>query len=89
MPRYNYVALDAQGQEISGVLDAMSQNDAISQLRQSGYFPKEIVEEGKGRAPKAKKTAAVVAAPKAEKRSMDISIPFLQRKTIKGKTTRI
>ena len=54
MPRYNYIALDARGQESSGVLDAESQNDAVAQLRQAGYFPKSISEEGRGAKVKAK-----------------------------------
>ncbi|MFZ4779494.1 MAG: type II secretion system F family protein, partial [Terrimicrobiaceae bacterium] len=64
MPRYSYVALDARGQQSSGVIDAESQNDAVGQLRQSGYFPKSIAEEGKG--PKVKTKAPVKAASAAK-----------------------
>ncbi len=39
MPRYTYVALDARGQESTGLVDANSTNEAIGQLRQAGYFP--------------------------------------------------
>ena len=45
MPRFNYVALDARGQEASGLLEAASSNAAISQLRQAGYFPTSVIEE--------------------------------------------
>jgi type IV pilus assembly protein PilC len=45
MPRFNYVALDARGQEASGLLEAASSNAAISQLRQTGYFPTSVIEE--------------------------------------------
>ena len=45
MPRFNYVALDARGQEASGLLEAVSSNAAISQLRQAGYFPTSVIEE--------------------------------------------
>src|SRR6476661_5541735 len=45
MARFNYVALDARGQEASGLLDAVSSNAAISQLRQAGYFPTSVIEE--------------------------------------------
>lgn len=86
MPRYSYVALDARGQESSGVIEADSQNDAVGQLRQSGYFPKSIAEEGKG--PKAKtKTPAKVQS--LGKKEIKINIPFLQKKTIKPKTLMI
>ena len=45
MPRFNYIALDARGQEASGLLEATSSNAAISQLRQAGYFPTSVIEE--------------------------------------------
>jgi len=45
MPRFNYIALDARGQEASGLLEAASSNAAISQLRQAGYFPTSVIEE--------------------------------------------
>ncbi len=45
MPRFNYIALDARGQEASGLVEAPSTNAAISQLRQAGYFPTSVVEE--------------------------------------------
>ena len=51
MPRFNYIALDARGQESVGVIDAPSSNEAVGQLRQQGYFPTSVVEEGKGKAP--------------------------------------
>src|SRR5437879_6239176 len=45
MPRFNYVALDARGQEATGSVEAASTNAAITQLRQSGYFPTSVIEE--------------------------------------------
>ena len=48
MPRFNYIALDARGQEASGLLEAASSNAAISQLRQAGYFPTSVIEEAIG-----------------------------------------
>jgi type IV pilus assembly protein PilC len=45
VPRFNYIALDARGQEATGLVEAPSTNAAISQLRQSGYFPTSVVEE--------------------------------------------
>ncbi len=87
MPSFSYVALDARGQESSGVVEAESQSAAVGQLRQAGYFPKTIVEQGKGaKAPKAK----APAAPKpAGAPTTAINLPFLQRKTVKGKTLMI
>jgi type IV pilus assembly protein PilC len=89
MAKFEYIALDARGQESRGVIDAPSQNDAVGQLRQAGYFPTNVVEEGKGGLPKAtkaqKKAMAAAAAPKAKKGGMAI----FARQTIKSKTLMI
>ncbi len=86
MPRFNYIALDARGQESTGVIDASSSNDAVGQLRQSGYFPTSVTEEGKGpkvaKATKAvTKQAKAVAAPKGKKGG----IVLFEKKTVKSK----
>ena len=88
MPRYTYVALDARGQEASGVIEAESQNDAVGQLRQAGYFPKAIAEEGKG-GKAAKALKAATRQPAVAKKPTNVSIPFFERKTVKGKTLMI
>ena len=54
MAKFNYVALDARGQEAVGLIEAPSKNDAVGQLRQKGYFPTSVTEEGKGGPPAAK-----------------------------------
>src|SRR3954469_14824130 len=85
MARFNYVALDARGQEASGLLEATSSNAAISQLRQAGYFPTSVIEEAiispdgkeaRRRAP----TAARVTKPRAKK-----GIVLFQRRKVKSK----
>ncbi len=86
MPRYHYVALDARGQESSGVVEAVSTNEAIAQLRQAGYFPTEVLEEGKGtprpdkEAKKKTKTARAAASPGSRGH-----IVLFERKTVKPK----
>ncbi|CAN5578898.1 type II secretion system F family protein [soil metagenome] len=87
MPRFNYVALDARGQEATGVIEADSQNAAVGQLRQAGYFPKTINEEGKGGKTKTSLKAPGKQAVSAEKKN--INIPFLERKTVKGRVLMI
>lgn len=84
MPRYSYVALDARGQESNGVIEASSQNEAINQLRQAGFFPKSIAEETKGSQQKAAK-----APGKAPKAGGGFSIKLFEKTTIKGKTLMI
>ena len=89
MPRYNYVALDARGQEATGLLDAASTNEAIGQLRQAGYFPTSVYEEAKaGRDGKeARRRAAKMA--RATKPRAKTNIVLFQRKTIKAKVLMI
>jgi type IV pilus assembly protein PilC len=87
MPRYNYVALDARGQEATGLLEAASSNEAIGQLRQAGYFPTSVYEEAKsgpdGKV--ARRAAKMVRAAKPRGKS----IGLFQRKKIKSKTLMI
>ena len=87
MPRFTYVALDARGQESTGLMEAASSNEVIGQLRQAGYFPTSVYEEGKGgpdgrTARAATKTKAVKRAPRAKTGK---NIVLFQRKTIKPK----
>src|SRR6478672_4805352 len=85
MPRFNYVALDARGQEASGLLDAVSSNAAISQLRQAVYFPTSVIEEAiiSSDGKEARRRAATVertTKPRAKK-----GIVLFQRKKVKSK----
>lgn len=90
MPRYTYVALDARGQESTGLVDANSTNEAIGQLRQQGYFPTNVFEEGKATAREAKaikqKVKAIkAAAPAREKKGLVL----FEKKTIKPRVLMI
>ena len=90
MPKFNYVALDARGQETTGVMDAASSNDVVAHLRQGGYFPTSVEEEGKG-SPKTTKKKATKADPAQAdvgKKSKG-SIEFFEKKTVKGKVLMI
>jgi type IV pilus assembly protein PilC len=85
MPRYNYVALDARGQEATGLVEAASTNAAISQLRQAGYFPTSVIEETVGGlAEKAARRRAAkmagIAKPRAKK-----GMVLFERKKVKAK----
>jgi len=84
MPRYTYVALDARGQESTGLVEARSSNEAIGQLRQAGYFPTSVYEEGKGGPDKKVSRAGAKAARVARPRTK-ISIVLFQRKKVKPK----
>ena len=76
MPKYNYVALDARGNETKGSIEVGSQNEAIGRVKEMGLFPTRITESDKeDRA--TKKAKAKSAAPKAKGKkggSMNINI---------------
>ncbi len=86
MPSFTYVALDSRGQESTGLVEAASTNEAIGQLRQAGFFPTNVYEEGKGggRDGKAAKRAAK-AARVAQPREKRKGIVLFQRKKVKPK----
>ena len=84
MPRYAYVALDARGQESTGLVEARSSNEAIGQLRQAGYFPTSVYEEGKG-GPDGKVSRAGAKAARVARPRTKISIVLFQRKKVKPK----
>jgi len=48
MPNFQYLALDAKGEQTTGTVNASSEADAIQQLRSQGLYPTQVVEEGKG-----------------------------------------
>ncbi len=66
MPKFHYIALDQNGQETTGDLDAGSEADAINQLRTSGLFPTSVAAEGAGGAAAIKKRAKTSSKGKAK-----------------------
>jgi len=76
MPQFTYTAMDAKGNEKTGTIDSDSQNTAISQLREKGMFPTNVIETG-GAAKKEKRSSAPImqAKPAAKgKGKMDLNI---------------
>jgi type IV pilus assembly protein PilC len=57
MPKFHYIALDQNGQEVAGELDASNESEAINLLRQSQLYPTQVAQEGKGDAGAIKKRA--------------------------------
>jgi len=60
MPVFQYAALDSQGVEIKDEVDALSQKEAISKIRNMGYFPTKVRPKSGGKKP----TGRAAAAPK-------------------------
>lgn len=79
MPKFNYVAMDSRGKETKGTLDVANQNEAISRLKEMGYFPTKVTEAEKPKADKKGKPAAAASsgAGKGLKRGINIRIPGL------------
>ena len=89
MPRFNYIALDARGQEATGLVEAPSTNAAITQLRQAGYFPTSVVEEAiRGLDGEAARQRAAKTAPTTKPRAKKGIFLFARRK-VKSKTLMI
>ena len=49
MPKFRYVAMDAKGREVEGMLDADNENRALSALKDKGLFPTSVTDIGGGR----------------------------------------
>lgn len=88
MPKYQYVALDARGNETAGVMEAGTANEVVTQLRQNGLFPTSVAEEGKmaARSKAAPKQRAAAAAPARARRGGKV---LFQRRSIKSKVLMI
>ncbi len=44
MPKFSYTAVDARGKQANGFVEANDQNDAITQIRQLGFYPQRLDE---------------------------------------------
>jgi type IV pilus assembly protein PilC len=79
MPKFSYVAMDSRGKETKGSLDVSSQNEAITRLKEMGYFPTKVMQVD------AKDKPGAAAKPKAPSSSgskkkgvnLNIKIPGL------------
>ncbi|MFC1497007.1 type II secretion system F family protein [Verrucomicrobiota bacterium] len=81
MPRYKYIAMDSQGGESEGVLDAENQTQAVSMIRTKGFFPTRVSEIGGGA--QTKEVAAAKVAGKGLR--MEIRLPSFLGSRVKAK----
>jgi len=58
MPMFKYEALDAQGVGVKDEVEALNQKEAVSKIRNMGYFPTKVEQAG------VKRKAKAVAAPR-------------------------
>jgi len=61
MANFQYIALDAKGDQTTGTVQAGSEADAVAQLRTQGLYPTQVIQEGKGKLSAAGKKAAAKA----------------------------
>ncbi|MDE1171827.1 MAG: type II secretion system F family protein [Verrucomicrobium sp.] len=61
MPNFSYTAVNPDGQQVDGLIEAADQNAAAVQIKQMGYFPTRVV-------PAAEGAASGQAEPKAKRR---------------------
>jgi len=83
MPKFSYVAMDSRGKETKGTLEVASQNEAITRVKEMGFFPTKIVEMDKVKEKGADKKAKAAKAGKPAKgkkggaMNLQIKIPGL------------
>ncbi|OVE76985.1 pilus assembly protein PilC [bacterium E08(2017)] len=81
MPRFKYVAMDSQGSESSGVIDAEDQQQALAAIRAHGLFPTKISDISSGGGAAHGQAQAGAAAAPSSGLNMEIKLPtFLQPK---------
>jgi type IV pilus assembly protein PilC len=78
MAKFNYVAMDSRGKETKGTLEVASQSEAITRLKEMGFFPTKVIEAEKPKDPKkAAKPAAASGGAKKKGGQINIKIPGL------------
>ena len=88
MATFQYIAMDAQGKEQRGTVDAADRAQAIAAVRAAGLFPSAIGEVKGGGGAAAKKPAAKKAAAPAKKSKdikINIKLPAFLRGRVKPK----
>jgi type IV pilus assembly protein PilC len=70
MAKFEYIAVNARGEETAGAIEASGKDDAINKLRGSGLFPTQVAPEGQlTQAVKKTKKASASAKGKAPKKA--------------------
>jgi type IV pilus assembly protein PilC len=79
MPVYTYEAMNSSGQEVKDEIDAPTHEEAITKIRNKGYFPTKIKEKAVKKSAKKKKDDQSLSGPT---RKMPISIGGVPRKQL-------
>jgi len=78
MPLFNYIAIDKEGKQKEGTLEVGSQNEAISRIKEMGYYPTQVAEV-KDSPDEAKKRRAAKGKKKGE---ISIALPTVSTKEL-------
>ena len=78
MPLFNYIAIDKEGKQKEGTLEVGSQNEAISRIKEMGYYPTQVAEV-KDSPEEAKKRRSKKGKKKGE---ISIAIPSVSSKEL-------
>jgi type IV pilus assembly protein PilC len=73
MATFQYEALDAKGQEVKAEIEALNSKEAISKIRNMGYFPTKVKSKGGG----GRKLAKAAAAPKRRGGGGKVKLKYL------------
>jgi type IV pilus assembly protein PilC len=73
MPKFQYVASDAKGREVEGVVDAESESRAVAMVKEKGLFPTSVVDV-RGGSSGFKSTTARVKSPGAKGKGLQVEI---------------
>ena len=76
MAKFSFTAMDAQGKEVRGEIEADNQSAALARIKESGYFPTKVESMGGGTATAAKKGGAL---------DMELKMPKFLRGGVKTK----
>lgn len=75
MPKFTYVAMDSRGKETKGTLEVANQNEAITRIKEMGFFPTKVVEVDKTPPGKGPAKPGAKAAPAKGGMNINLKIP--------------
>jgi type IV pilus assembly protein PilC len=86
MPKFNYVALDSKGREMTGVLEGDDTASALRQIHELGYFPTNVTKlsNGNRRVP-APSNSKAPAKPSARKRVRQLKLELFRPSGVRPK----
>ncbi len=85
MPKFTYVAMDAKGKEVTGEVESDSTGNAVSRIREMGYFPTNVTETKKGKKEGKAAAGPAAAAKPAKKGGLSLKFPAKKGGKVKSK----